>query len=75
MTMRFNLRLFPVLGMGLLVCAGPVGSAGELPTNNDPRRQIRFSTLQEAEERRRKLIRTIWPEGLPLAGHPAVRAK
>ncbi len=37
----------------------------ELPTNNNPNRQIRFRTPDEAEARREKLIRFIWSDGLP----------
>jgi hypothetical protein len=31
----------------------------ELPTNNDPTRQIRFASVEEATARREKLIRFI----------------
>ena len=37
----------------------------ELPTNNDPTRQIRFASVEEAAARREKLIRFIWSDGLP----------
>lgn len=37
----------------------------DLPTNNNPNRQIRFRTPAEAEARREKLINFIWSEGLP----------
>jgi hypothetical protein len=37
----------------------------ELPTNNEPARQIRFNTASEADARRAKLINYIWDSGLP----------
>ena len=44
----------------------PAGSAvAELPTNNDPVRQIRFDTPEEANARRRELVRFIWGGPLP----------
>lgn len=44
----------------------------ELPTNNTPQRQIRFADAEEANERRVKLIRFIWPDGLPTTCQPRV---
>ena len=43
-----------------------------LPTNNDPGNQIRFATKEEADDRRDKLIRFIWPDGLPANLMPEV---
>lgn len=42
-----------------------VARAADLPTNNDPENQLRFSTANEADARRNQLIRFIWPDGLP----------
>lgn len=40
-------------------------AAGQLPTNNDPARQIRFDSPEQADAKRAELIRFIWPAGLP----------
>ena len=55
------------------IVLGPsVVRSAELPTNNDPNNQIRFATAEEAAARRDKLIRFIWPEGLPKQSLPKV---
>ena len=55
------------------IVLGPsVVRSAELPTNNDPNNQIRFATPEEAAARRGKLIRFIWPEGLPTQCQPTV---
>jgi hypothetical protein len=59
--MKQILHLLLVLAM--LECSSAV--LAELPTNNDPKRQIRFVGAEEATARREKLIRFIWPAGLP----------
>jgi len=51
---------------------GPLKVFAQLPTNNDPANQIRFKTVQEAEERREKLVRFIWNNGLPTNIMPSV---
>lgn len=37
----------------------------KLPTNNDPTRQIRCASVEDASAKREKLIRFIWPDKLP----------
>ena len=44
----------------------------QLPTNNDPQHQIRFANAEEANARRKTLIRYIWPDGLPTDRQPKV---
>jgi hypothetical protein len=57
-------RFFPLVFVWtMLGCSSAVFA--ELPTNNDPKRQIRFVCAEEATARREKLIRFIWPAGLP----------
>ena len=56
----------------LLVHVGFAGSAEPLPTNNDPARQIRFHTADEADAHRERLVRFIWTDGLPTDALPTV---
>jgi hypothetical protein len=65
------MRSFSVVLLWSLCAGQPTGYA-QLPTNNDPSNQIRFKTAEEAEERRQKLIRFIWEDGLPTAALPAI---
>jgi hypothetical protein len=55
------------LAVSMAIAASGHGPAGlaELPTNNDPPRQIRFADIPQAAARREQLIRFIWPAGLP----------
>ena len=50
----------------------------QLPTNNDPNNQIRFSTPAAADAVRVRLTNFIWTDGLPTAGcqrlHPTTTA-
>lgn len=52
--------------VGCMILIQPNRSIAQLPTNNNPNNQIRFKTLNEAEERRNELIRFIWDEELPI---------
>lgn len=59
----------------ILVCIPfivPLWLLAQLPTNNNPSNQIRFKTVKEAEERREKLIRFIWDNGLPTSVLPDI---
>jgi hypothetical protein len=56
----------------LLSFATAARSAELLPTNNNPARQIRFHTADEADAHRERLIRFIWSDGLPTDALPAV---
>lgn len=44
-----------------------------LPTNDRPELQIRFTNPEQAQQRRRRLIEFIWPDGLPLEQLPKIR--
>lgn len=48
-----------------LLFTGPLLVSAQLPTNNNPDNQIRFKTIKEAEERKEKLAKFIWDNGLP----------
>ncbi len=54
------------------VLAPSVVRSAEFPTNNAPNNQIRFATAEEADARRDKLIRFVWPDGLPKQCLPKV---
>lgn len=63
------------LNCSLVTGSGPSSTARpevKLPTNNDPRRQIRFHTPDDADAKRRELIGFIWPDGLPSSILPGV---
>lgn len=47
-------------------------SSAQLPSNNNPNNQIRFQDVKTAEERRNKLIRFIWKEGIPYNVQPNI---
>ena len=61
---------FVVWAVSVLGCSAACFAA--LPTNNNPKNQIRFKTPKEADARREKLTRFIWPEGLPTSRQPKV---
>ena len=49
------------------------GGTNDLRLQNfDPSRLVRFSTPQQADAKRRELVRFIWPEGLPTGVLPEV---
>lgn len=52
--------------------AFPLVSYSELPTNNNPENQIRFTTVEEAAGRRSQLVNFIWESGLPEERLPEV---
>ncbi len=55
-----------------LLLIEPFAGFTQLPTNNNPFNQIRFKTIEGAEERRGELIRFIWNDGLPTSALPEV---
>ena len=71
--MRSHLSLWwAIVGVSWATMGIDSGFAADLPTNNNPHRQIRFSSADEAEQRRQQLVELIWRGGLPLDRQPAV---
>ena len=66
------MRRILLITIASIVLGPAMVRSAELPTNNDPNNQIRFATPEEAAARRGKLIRFIWPEGLPTQCQPTV---
>ena len=67
------MRLLPRIAasaslLGILLMAG--STAAQLPTNNNPANQIRFSTPAKADTARQQLVNYIWSGGLPTSTLP-----
>ncbi|MCA9101368.1 MAG: hypothetical protein KDA63_09470 [Planctomycetales bacterium] len=58
--------------LAVLIASSVATAAEPLPTNGEPSRQIRFHTADEADVHRERLVRFIWPAGLPTTALPSV---
>tara|TARA_B100000676_G_scaffold307511_1_gene366148 strand:- start:287 stop:526 length:240 start_codon:yes stop_codon:yes gene_type:complete len=62
--------LLPLLLIGTTANLSAQETPGQKLAEYDPSGLIRFASEREAEARREKLIRYLWPDGLPVTALP-----